>query len=259
MTSNYTCHRCLYALSKAARPNTRSLVRKSSSYARRGQTSSSTTRSPRPQHDHSQPQSKILNPFSKRSAHAAATPGPKFEWESGEYKNIIYPPSLPYPETYGRILIEPDDLFHPLSKSPIPDMRQRAAYIRQHAYCPHPDHQQTRMPVSPNDPETRKVARGAPLPPMHVKYECPDCGTPTYCSEDHWADDYEAHLEICDLLRQINEDDHDLRSGRHFPEFEYPGPLYTEFQFNLTNWDTFLYTRQFEALNDDSSMRQGPA
>ncbi len=25
---------------------------------------------------------------------------------------------------------------------------------------------------------------------------------------------------------------------------------------NMTNWDTFLYTREFEAINDDRSMRQ---
>lgn len=134
-------------------------------------------------------------------------------------------------------------------------MRQRAATIRREAYCPHPDHQRTRVPQSPSDPEHRKDPTNAPLPPAHVDFECPDCGIPVYCSEDHWASDYESHLEIVDTLRQINEDDHDLRSGRFFPEFEYPGPQMEELLVNMTNWDTFLYTREFRAINDDRGMR----
>jgi hypothetical protein len=94
------------------------------------------------------------------------------------------------------------------------------------------------------------------MPPAHVDFECPDCGIPVYCSKEHWADDYEAHLQICDTLRQINEDDHDLRSGRLFPEFEYAGPQMEEALVNMTNWDTFLYTRNFNAINDDRSLRQ---
>ncbi|KAH7631756.1 zinc-finger of mitochondrial splicing suppressor 51-domain-containing protein [Sordaria sp. MPI-SDFR-AT-0083] len=87
-------------------------------------------------------------------------------------------------------------------------------------------------------------------------FECPDCGIPVYCSEQHWMDDYEKHLEICDTLRQINEDDHDLHSGRHFYEFNYAGPQMDDAMVNMTNWDTFMYTRQFEAVNDDRCMRQ---
>jgi splicing suppressor protein 51 len=69
-------------------------------------------------------------------------------------------------------------------------------------------------------------------------------------------DDYEAHLEICDQLKQINEDDHDLHSGRTFEEFEYPGGQMEELLINMTNWDTLLYTREFKAVNDMRSMRQ---
>lgn len=69
-------------------------------------------------------------------------------------------------------------------------------------------------------------------------------------------DDYESHLEICDTLRQVNEDDHDLVSGRFFPEFDYPGPQMDEAQVNLTNWDTLMYTREFFAVNDERHMRQ---
>ncbi|KAI1327860.1 PXA domain-containing protein [Xylariaceae sp. FL0255] len=151
-------------------------------------------------------------------------------------------------------VLRSDDLFHSFTNSPIPEIRQRAAYIRQHAYCPHPDHRATRAPVEPNNP--RMPQTSGDQAPAHVDFECPDCGVPVYCSENHWAEDYENHLQICDTLRQINEDDHDLRSGRFFPEFEYAGPQMEEALVNMTNWDTFLYTRQFEAINDDRSMRQ---
>jgi splicing suppressor protein 51 len=109
--------------------------------------------------------------------------------------------------------------------------------------------------MNPDDPEARKSVKG-PLPPAHVSFECPDCGIPVSCSEEHWADDYESHLEICDTLREINEDDHDLRSGRFFPEFEYPGDQIEEAMVNMTNWDTFLFSREFRAINDERSLRQ---
>ncbi|KAI1807912.1 zinc-finger of mitochondrial splicing suppressor 51-domain-containing protein [Daldinia bambusicola] len=152
------------------------------------------------------------------------------------------------------LVLRPDDLFHSFTNSPIPEIRRRAAFIRQHAHCPHPDHLPTRDPASTNTPGSA-TGSGAQAP-AHVDFECPDCGIPVYCSERHWAEDYEAHLQICDTLRQINEDDHDLRSGRFFPEFEYAGPQMEEAAVNMTNWDTFLYTRQFEAINDDRNMRQ---
>lgn len=69
-------------------------------------------------------------------------------------------------------------------------------------------------------------------------------------------DDFEAHLKVCETIRQINEDDHDLVSGRFFPEFSYPGPQDDNFVVNMTNWDTFLYTREFEAIDNERSMRQ---
>ncbi|KAK4639049.1 translational activator for mitochondrial COX1 [Podospora bellae-mahoneyi] len=148
--------------------------------------------------------------------------------------------SAPAPtKTEKKRVLEADDLFHSFTNSPIPEIRKRAAFMRQYARCNHPDHQ----------------PRGN-LAPAHVDFECPDCGIPVSCSKEHWADDYEKHLEICDTLRQINEDDHDLRSGRFFPEFEYAGPQIDEALINMTNWDTFLYTRSFLAIDDDRSMRQ---
>ncbi|MCJ1308466.1 translational activator for mitochondrial COX1 [Agyrium rufum] len=155
----------------------------------------------------------------------------------------------------SRLILRQNNLFHPFTNSPIPAIRRRAAYIKQHAYCPHPSHNSTRVPTSPHDFEARKTSSS--LPPAHVDFECPDCGIPVSCCEEHWMEDYEAHLEICDVLRQINEDDHDLRSGRFFPEFDYPAyPQMDEALVNMSSWDTFLYTRNFNAINDERSMRQ---
>ena len=154
----------------------------------------------------------------------------------------------------GKRVLQADDLFHPFSKSPIPEMRNRAAYIKQHAYCPHPDHKLTRLPtVVPKDGE--EAAKEGHLPPAHVHFECPDCGIPVYCSEGHWMEDYENHLQICDTLKEINEDDHDLRSGRVFPEFRFGDEQMPESVVNLTNWDTYLYTRQFNAVDEERGMR----
>ncbi|CAK1360999.1 Protein MSS51, mitochondrial [Cercospora beticola] len=152
-----------------------------------------------------------------------------------------------------KVLLQPNNLFHSFTNSPSPAIRKRAAFMKQNAYCPHPEHQATRAPTSPHDLESRKT--GA-MPPAHVRYECPDCGIPVSCSEQHFASDYESHLEICDLLREINEDDHDLNSGRFFPEFEYPGAQLEEAQVNLQNWDTLLYSREFEAINEERPLRQ---
>lgn len=170
--------------------------------------------------------SRSLSLFGQQSR--VAEENPVGQGPAAIYENQSRPP-----------ILRPDDLFHSFTNSPIPEIRRRAAFIRQHGRCPHPDHSPT--------------GSGAPA---HVDFECPDCGIPVYCSDQHWAEDYEAHLQICDTLRQINEDDHDLRSGRFFPEFEYAGPQMEEAAINMTNWDTFLYTRQFEAINDDRNMRQ---
>ena len=159
------------------------------------------------------------------------------------------------PSGNKKLVLQRDNLFHSFTNSPLPEIRQRANFIKQHAFCPHPSHSKTRQPINPDDPEARKPNTGG-LPPAHVRFECPDCGIPVACSEEHWADDYEAHLEICDTLREINEDDHDLRSGRVFTEFEFPGPQMDEAMINMTNWDTLLYTRDFNAVNNPQSMRQ---
>ncbi|KAI9166717.1 Protein MSS51 [Paramyrothecium foliicola] len=157
--------------------------------------------------------------------------------------------------TPSTLRLSEDNLFHPFSSSPVPEFRRRAAFMKQHAYCPHPDHHATKMPTVAPKGEEEAAATGD-MAPAHVDFECPDCGFPVYCSEQHWMDDYENHLKICDTLRQINEDDHDLRSGRVFTEGNLPDVQLDEALVNMTNWDTFMYTREFEAIHSDRSMRQ---
>ncbi|KAF4121225.1 mitochondrial splicing suppressor protein 51 [Geosmithia morbida] len=158
------------------------------------------------------------------------------------------------PETPPLRLAE-NDLFHPFSTSPVAEFRDRAAFMKQHAYCPHPHHEHTRVPTTASNAEAAATNSGTE-PPAHVDFECPDCGLAVYCSKEHWMDDYENHLKVCDTLRQINEDDHDLRSGRIFTEGIMPTQQLDEASVNMTNWDTFMYTREFDAVNSDRSMRQ---
>ncbi|CAG9937632.1 unnamed protein product, partial [Clonostachys rosea f. rosea IK726] len=151
--------------------------------------------------------------------------------------------------------LSPDNLFHSFTNSPVPEFRRRAAFMREHAFCPHPDHQLTRVPTIAPQAEDQPETGGSSAP-CHVDFECPDCGIPVYCSKEHWMDDYENHLKVCDTLRQINEDDHDLRSGRVFHEANLPDIQMEHAMVNMTNWDTFMYTREFDAVDTDRSMRQ---
>lgn len=155
----------------------------------------------------------------------------------------------------ARLRLTEDNLLHPFSSSPVPEFRRRAAFTKQHAYCPHPSHQHTKVPTIAPKPEDASPTGGQEAP-AHVDFECPDCGIAVYCSKEHWMDDYENHLKICDTLKQINEDDHDLRSGRVFPEANLPEHQLEESMVNMTNWDTFMYTRDFDAINSDRAQRQ---
>ncbi|OMH79686.1 Protein MSS51, mitochondrial [Zancudomyces culisetae] len=87
------------------------------------------------------------------------------------------------------------------------------------------------------------------------KFECPDCGYPTHCSEEHWKKDTHHKEHVCGYLRQANEDEHDLRSGRKLVEFEFPSKQSPEMAINFSNWDTFLYTRGFLTLNNERAIR----
>ncbi|ORY86195.1 zinc-finger of mitochondrial splicing suppressor 51-domain-containing protein [Protomyces lactucae-debilis] len=125
-------------------------------------------------------------------------------------------------------LLTKDNLFHPLSSSPVPALRQRAAFIKRHAKSP-----------------TGKS----------IAFECPESGWPTHHDAEEYRADYEKHKPYIHILRQTNEDEHDLRSGRALDEFNFPGRQDVEEAINMSNWDGFLYTRQFNAVNAERSIR----
>lgn len=114
-------------------------------------------------------------------------------------------------------LLGEDDLLHPFSQSPFPAVKARGEAIRSFAPCPicSPSHGGHGV----HDDSTK---------PSRVKFECPDCGWPTHCSREHWEMD-ENHAKFCPRLREVNEDEHDLRSGRRMHEFELPGMSSTRF------------------------------
>jgi mitochondrial splicing suppressor protein 51 len=101
-------------------------------------------------------------------------------------------------------VLSQDDLFHPFSQSPIAAIQERGNLIRTLAPCP----------VCLDVHEERRP----------VQFECPDCGWPTHSSEEHWKSDLE-HSKYCSRLREANEDEHDLRSGRRLAEYELPGRI----------------------------------
>lgn len=107
-------------------------------------------------------------------------------------------------------LLAEDNLFHIFSKSPFPAVRARGEAIQSLAPCP-------LCASSHNSLHSYTQAQ-----PKAVKFECPDCGWPTHCSEEHWSQDTE-HQKYCARLHEANEDEHDLRSGRRMREFELPG------------------------------------
>lgn len=109
-------------------------------------------------------------------------------------------------------ILSQDDLFHPFSKSPFPQVRARGEAIKQLAPCP--------VCASTHS----HLHAHTKAQPRAVNFECPDCGWPTHCTEEHWKED-EEHKKYCSRLREVNEDEHDLRSGRKIWEFELPGTL----------------------------------
>lgn len=251
--ASYTCQRCLGALTNSPRLPTTSLKlwRTATLGAARRSISTGLYNNSTPQRPSAQRSSKKASGKRLQSITDFAGQKPK-----SEPVQVPTPPGLEYtpaPETDGRPLLLPNNLFHPFSESPSPEIRRRAAFMKQNAWCPNHAHQQTRS--VPDGTQSAPKSTGT-TPPAHVNFECPDCGIPVACCEEHWAEDYEKHLEVCDTLREINEDDHDLRSGRFFPEFEYPGDQIEEALVNMTNWDTFLYSREFTAINDERSLRQ---
>jgi splicing suppressor protein 51 len=102
------------------------------------------------------------------------------------------------------------NLFYPFSKSPFPAIHARGEAVKGVALCP--------ICTSPSGHVHTSTQAQIHL----VKFECPDCGWPTHCTEEHWKED-EEHAKYCSRLKEVNEDEHDLRSGRQIHEFELPG------------------------------------
>ena len=246
MQSGYTCLRCLHGIGKLATPKA-----PSTAYRHVQNKCQLSTNSRSNIHNAARPQLPLQQRRTITSVDSQRHNADEELIASRSPSGITYKPST---TLSGNVLLQPNNLFHHFSDSPSPDLRRRAAFMKTHAYCPHPSHHRTRIPSSPDDSEARKEQ--TTQAPALVRFECPDCGIPVSCSEEHWADDYEAHIEICDTLRQVNEDDHDLRSGRFFPEFLYPYPQMEEILVNMLNWDTYLYTREYEAINDERPLRQ---
>ena len=87
-----------------------------------------------------------------------------------------------------------------------------------------------------------------------VNFECPDCGWPTHYSEKEWREDTE-HARYVPRLREANEDEHDLRSGRPMSEFQLPRSQPHEAAVNLSGWDQYFYTRNFPSIEAERSKR----
>ena len=117
-------------------------------------------------------------------------------------------------------LLSEDNLLHPFSKSPFPAIRERGEAIKQLAPCPVCSSQHEHVHAHTN------------AQPKAVNFECPDCGWPTHCSEEHWVTDKE-HQKYCSRLREVNEDEHDLRSGRKLHEFDLPGITFSTPLFEI--------------------------
>lgn len=118
---------------------------------------------------------------------------------------------------------------HNWDESPFEDIRTRAAFIRARAKCP-----VTQKPVN---------------------FVCPHSGIPTHHDEEAWSNDVEYHeKKKYELLKKVNLYEHDLRSGRKFNEFIFPGPIERDVMPSLASWDSFFYTRDFNPMNTEFNL-----
>ncbi|KAI5961920.1 MSS51 [Candida pseudojiufengensis] len=114
-------------------------------------------------------------------------------------------------------------------ESPYEDIRMHAAIIRAKASCP--------------------VTKGP------VEYVCPLSGIPTHSSKEAWENDKEYHeLKKYENLKKVNLYEHDLRSRKKFEEFAFPGEQERDFMINISDWDSFFYTRDFPPMNDEFNL-----
>ncbi|KAI8871738.1 hypothetical protein GQ42DRAFT_90133 [Ramicandelaber brevisporus] len=147
-----------------------------------------------------------------------------------------------------------DNLFHKLSESPIREIRERGKLIAQHNPCPvgHESHSHDHQHLDTDGNPTAVNVNKQPL-----AFECPDCGYPTHCSEEHYLQDRDNHREsgTCRRLREANTDEHDLRSGRVMAEFEFPAAQHPDYTVNLSSWQPFMFTRGFRNADSPRSLR----
>lgn len=120
----------------------------------------------------------------------------------------------------------PENRFHPWDQSPSQSLRERAAKIKALAHCP--------------------------VTGENIQFTCPLSGIPTHHSKEAWEKDKFYHdNKIYELLKKVNIYEHDLRSGRPFPEFEFPQDQGFDRMVNMTNWDLFFYTRGFYSMDTE--------
>ncbi|EIW67496.1 hypothetical protein TREMEDRAFT_33397 [Tremella mesenterica DSM 1558] len=130
----------------------------------------------------------------------------------------------------------PSTLFHLLSQSPSSALREKADRVKAHSLCP----------VSYERYGER----------IRPKFDCPNCGWPTHASEQRWNEGRSEHERYCGRLREVNEDEHDLRSGRKMKEFEsMPEWQPYEAAINFSSWDTFFFSRNFPSIDNDRAIR----
>ncbi|KAK9464093.1 uncharacterized protein V1516DRAFT_669536 [Lipomyces oligophaga] len=121
-----------------------------------------------------------------------------------------------------------ENRFHPWDASPSLVLRNRAATIKALAKCP--------------------------VTGQNINFTCPNCGIPTHHDEEAWKSDKHHHDEVCDKLVLANVFEHDIRSGREFPEFEMPPEQDMDVAVNFADWDSFLYTRNFNSMDTEFEM-----
>lgn len=124
---------------------------------------------------------------------------------------------------------EAERILYKWDESPHEALRMRAAFIRTKALCP--------------------------VSKKPVDYVCPKSGIPTHHDQESWENDKNYHEnKIYEKLKKVNLYEHDIRSGRKFDEFIFPGQQNSDYTTNLTNWDTFFYTRDFTPMNTEYNL-----
>ena len=155
----------------------------------------------------------------------------------------------------------PKPKFYPLRESPHSELRQMHQQIIEHSSCPEcldlgdrlPEEQWEQLDKIPGGSVRRDIGAKSTSRP---EYTCPSCGFPSHCAEDHHMADGHTHSTVCQELRQWSEDEHDLRSGRKFWEYSFPGWQEKNSVMNFTNWPAILKTRKFPKPILQSSISQ---